>query len=46
MLDYITGVGCDVPFLLIGNAGCGKSSIIAKIADMTVTKAINGAIPG
>ncbi len=46
MEDYIKGVGNDVPFMLVGGAGTGKSSIMAKVADDTNTMAINGKIPG
>ena len=46
ILSYVSGEGGDVPFLLLGRAGSGKSSIMAKIADMVVTKAMQGAIPG
>ena len=43
---YICGDGCDVPLLLLGGAGSGKSSIMAKIADMAALKALENKIPG
>ncbi len=46
MYNYINGVGNDVPFLLLGGAGSGKSSIMAKIAHDAATRAAAGAIPG
>ena len=44
--DYIDGVGQDVPLLVLGGAGCGKSSVMAKIVDDTVNKAHHHKIPG
>ena len=46
MMSYINGVGSDVPLLLLGNAGSGKSSIMAKVADMISTAAMHGSIKG
>ena len=43
---YINGIGNDTPLMLVGAAGTGKSSIMAKIADDTVTKSFEGKIPG
>jgi len=46
MDSYICGsLGCDVPFLLVADAGCGKSSVVAKAADIACTKAICATIP-
>jgi GTPase SAR1 family protein len=39
-------MGTDVPLLLLGGAGSGKSSLIAKAADDVVNKAATGGIPG
>ena len=44
--NYICGsLGSDVPFLLVAGAGSGKSSVLAKAADMASTKALYAAIP-
>ena len=43
---YIKGIGNDVPLMLIGGAGSGKSSLMAKAADTACTAAINKKIPG
>ena len=45
--QYITGqAGSDVPFMLVAGPGTGKSSVLAKAADMAFIKATNGQIPG
>ncbi len=44
--DYIYGSGPDVPLLLLGGPGTGKSSIMAKAVDTTITAAIDRRIPG
>ena len=40
------GIGNDVPLMLVGGAGTGKSSIMARVADETSTRARQGKIPG
>lgn len=45
-MSHISSSSSEVPLVLLGSAGSGKSSIMAKIADMTVTKAMQGGIPG
>ncbi len=44
--DYVDGKGRDVPLLLLGGPGTGKSSIMAKAVDNTLTAAIDRKIPG
>ena len=44
--NYITGIGNDVPLLLLGGPGSGKSSVMAKAADVAATAAMQGKIPG
>ncbi|CAH1785089.1 unnamed protein product [Owenia fusiformis] len=44
--NYICGPGIDKPLLMVGAAGTGKSSIMARLADTTSHKAATGAIPG
>lgn len=44
--DYVDGRGQDVPLLLLGGAGSGKSSIMARAVDATLTAAIDRKIPG
>ncbi len=44
--SYVDGNGPDVPLLLLGEPGTGKSSIMAKAVDVTLTAAIDGKIPG
>ncbi|ELU16709.1 hypothetical protein CAPTEDRAFT_199172 [Capitella teleta] len=46
IMEYICSEANSVPFLLVGNAGSGKSSIIAKIAEITATRATLKKIPG
>ena len=46
MDDYICGPGNNVPLLILGGAGIGKSSIMAKAADVYTTKAMEDQIPG
>ncbi len=36
----------DVPFVLLGGPGCGKSSVMAKVADIFVSRAMNKQIRG
>ncbi|XP_035690264.1 telomerase protein component 1-like [Branchiostoma floridae] len=43
---YITELGVDYPMLLVGEAGSGKSAIMARVADVATTKALNKEIPG
>ena len=44
--SYVCGSLCsDVPFLLVAGAGTGKSSVLAKAADVACTKALYGTIP-
>ena len=44
--NYIDGKGPDVPLLLLGGPGTGKSSIMAKAVDSTLSAAIEHKIPG
>ena len=44
--DYVSGVGCDVPLLLIGGAGSGKSSVMSRLADLMYEKSLSKQIPG
>ncbi len=44
--EHVIGIGIDVPFLLLGGPGTGKSSIMARVADVTVSKALLKEIPG
>ena len=44
--DYVTGLGTDVPLLLLGDAGCGKSSVMAKVAEVATQMAALRKIPG
>ena len=44
--DYVHGIGGDVPLLILGQPGMGKSSIMANAADDTNTEAINKKITG
>ena len=44
--NYIDGVGQDVPLLVLGGAGCGKSSVMAKIVDNTLHRAQHHKIRG
>ncbi|CAH1785090.1 unnamed protein product [Owenia fusiformis] len=44
--NYICGPGIDKPLLLIGGAGTGKSSIMARLADTTYQKSVTKSIPG
>ncbi|XP_033636001.1 telomerase protein component 1-like isoform X1 [Asterias rubens] len=46
MEDFLTGVSTGVPLLLLGGPGSGKSSIMAKVSDIAVSRAANGQIPG
>ena len=43
---HIDEVGNDKPFLLLGGAGSGKSSLMAKVADVTNERVLQGRIPG
>ena len=44
--DYILGIGNDVPLILNGGAGSGKSSLMAKVADVASTMAMQNKIKG
>ncbi|XP_074643679.1 TPR repeat-containing protein DDB_G0287407-like [Tubulanus polymorphus] len=44
--DYIVKGEKDVPLLLLGGAGSGKSSIMSKIVDTTMNKAKDRRLPG
>ncbi|XP_077998733.1 TPR repeat-containing protein DDB_G0287407-like [Glandiceps talaboti] len=44
--DYVTGTAIDMPLVLLGGPGMGKSSIMARAADVAVTQADNNDIPG
>ena len=44
--DYICGPGNDLPLVLVASAGEGKSSIMAKIADVSTTRAVEEMVPG
>jgi hypothetical protein len=46
MLEYITSEANHVPFLLVGNPGSGKSSIMAKLVELAVTQATLKSLPG
>ncbi|XP_071951905.1 telomerase protein component 1-like isoform X2 [Antedon mediterranea] len=44
--EHIVSVGVDKALLLLGGPGTGKSSIMARVADVSVEKAISRDIPG
>ncbi|XP_071785038.1 telomerase protein component 1-like isoform X1 [Asterias amurensis] len=44
--EHVIGIGIDVPFVLLGGPGTGKSSIMARVSDVTVSKALLKEIPG
>ncbi|XP_070560674.1 TPR repeat-containing protein DDB_G0287407-like [Ptychodera flava] len=44
--DHVTGLAIDVPLVLLGGPGMGKSSIMAKAADVAVDSSAKGDIPG
>lgn len=44
--DYVVGMSSSAPVLLLGGPGTGKSSIMAKVAEVSVTKAATREIPG
>ncbi|XP_038068590.1 telomerase protein component 1-like isoform X1 [Patiria miniata] len=44
--EHVVGVGVEVPLLLLGGPGTGKSSIMARVSDVTVSKALTKEIPG
>lgn len=44
--NYITSDTSNAPLLLIGNAGSGKSAIMAKSANDALVKAERGELPG
>ena len=44
--DYVDGKGPDVPLILLGGPGSGKSSIMAKAVDNTLTAAMDQKIAG
>ena len=43
---YVDGRGRDVPLILLGGPGTGKSSIMARAVDATLTAAIDRKYPG
>lgn len=43
---YVTSVGDNRALVMSGGAGCGKSSIMARTADVAQTMALNKRIPG
>ncbi|XP_070563916.1 TPR repeat-containing protein DDB_G0287407-like [Ptychodera flava] len=44
--DYVVGVAEDKAFVLLGGPGVGKSSLMARTADVACSKAITKEIPG
>nr|XP_006811880.1 PREDICTED: leucine-rich repeat and WD repeat-containing protein KIAA1239-like [Saccoglossus kowalevskii] len=46
LADYVVGIAIDVPLILLGGPGMGKSSIIAKAAETAVNESENNKIPG
>ena len=40
--DYILRDDKDLPLILVGEAGCGKSSVLCKLADDLCTKLKQG----
>lgn len=42
---YISGDAKDVPLLVLGGPGSGKSSILAKVADITEQDAFEKKLP-
>ena len=44
--DYVDGKVPDVPLILLGGPGSGKSSIMAKAVDNTLTAAMDQKIAG
>ncbi|XP_072035865.1 TPR repeat-containing protein DDB_G0287407-like isoform X2 [Amphiura filiformis] len=45
--DYVQEVGAaPTPVILLGGPGSGKSSIMARVADVAVKRAVNNEIPG
>lgn len=40
--DYILRDDRDLPLLMVGEAGCGKSSVLCKLADALCTKLKQG----
>nr|XP_054748224.1 TPR repeat-containing protein DDB_G0287407-like isoform X1 [Lytechinus pictus] len=44
--DYVVTTSSNAPLLLLGGPGTGKSSIMAKVAEVSVTKATTREIPG
>ena len=46
MRDVVDGKEADVPMLILGGPGSGKSSIMAKMADETCQRANQKEIPG
>lgn len=43
--DYIQQEDRDVPLLLLGSPGCGKSSLLCRAADVTITTVEQGLLP-
>ena len=46
MRDTVDGKNSEVPMLILGGPGTGKSSIMAKMADETRKRAEKKEIPG
>ena len=45
--DYVQEIGpSPTPIILLGGPGSGKSSIMARVADVAVKRALNNDIPG
>ena len=44
--DYVLGVQTSAPLILLGGPGTGKSSIMARVAEVAVSKALTREIPG
>ena len=42
--DYILRDDKDLPLILVGEAGCGKSSVLCKLADDFCTKLKQGSL--
>lgn len=43
---YVEEVGSSKPLIVTGGAGTGKSSLMARVADVAQTMALNKKIPG
>ncbi|CAH1244024.1 TEP1 [Branchiostoma lanceolatum] len=44
--DHIAGIAIEAPLVLVAGPGSGKSAVMARTANDTVTKALNNTIPG